>query len=94
MKDQVAEVIAEKSLMPKVEASAGERRDLLAYLSSLNAGLKTGPMPGRTETESGIPFSKIAHPKPGAWPTYHGNESGNRFSHERVHGPERCSRHR
>jgi len=28
----------------------------------------------------GIPFADVAQPKPGAWPTYHGNLSGNRFS--------------
>ncbi len=29
---------------------------------------------------SGLPFADIARPQPGAWPTYHGNLSGNRFS--------------
>ena len=28
----------------------------------------------------GIPFEDIAQPKPGTWPTYHGQLSGNRFS--------------
>jgi alcohol dehydrogenase (cytochrome c) len=27
-----------------------------------------------------LPFEEIAHPKPGTWPTYDGNQSGNRFS--------------
>jgi alcohol dehydrogenase (cytochrome c) len=30
--------------------------------------------------EGGIPFSEIAYPKAGTWPTYHGNENGNRYS--------------
>ncbi len=25
-------------------------------------------------------FADVAQPKPGSWPTYHGNESGNRYS--------------
>ena len=29
---------------------------------------------------AGISFADMAHPKPGAWPTYDGNMSGNRFS--------------
>jgi alcohol dehydrogenase (cytochrome c) len=29
---------------------------------------------------TGIPFADVVHPKPGAWPSYHGNLSGNRFS--------------
>jgi PQQ-dependent dehydrogenase (methanol/ethanol family) len=79
-KDQVTEVIREKSLMPKVDASAAEMRNLVAYLSSLRfdptakATLATG------ELGTGISFDDVAHPKPGSWPTYHGNESGNRFS--------------
>jgi alcohol dehydrogenase (cytochrome c) len=28
----------------------------------------------------GLPFADVAQPKPGAWPTYHGHLSGNRFS--------------
>ncbi len=81
LKDQVAELITEKSLMPKVAANATELRDLLAYLSRLKIEGNIPPiLPGNTETEAGISFTDIAHPKPGAWPTYHGNESGNRFS--------------
>jgi alcohol dehydrogenase (cytochrome c) len=29
---------------------------------------------------SGLSFADVARPKPGAWPTYHGSLSGNRFS--------------
>jgi alcohol dehydrogenase (cytochrome c) len=31
-------------------------------------------------TSAGVPFEEIAQPKPGTWPTYDGNQSGNRFS--------------
>ena len=80
-KDRVAEVINEKTLMPKLDASANEKRDLVAYLSSL----ATDPNDKRrlaltTELGPGIPFTDVAHPRSGTWPTYHGNVSGNRFS--------------
>jgi alcohol dehydrogenase (cytochrome c) len=35
--------------------------------------------PSRAQTTS-VPFEDIARPKPGTWPTYDGNQSGNRFS--------------
>src|SRR5690349_18425043 len=42
-KEQIAEIQREKSLMPKLKTSADERRDLIAYLSSLvpDANAKT-----------------------------------------------------
>jgi putative heme-binding domain-containing protein len=88
VKDQVASVISEKSLMPKVEATPAELRDLLAYLSRLSMDANatfTNPtakfkMSDAAGTGGGIRFADVAHPKTGSWPTYHGNESGNRFS--------------
>ena len=79
-KDQVADLSREKSLMPALQATPAEARDLLAYLTRLRtdpsatAGLSTG------ELGAGVSFAAIAHPEPGSWPTYHGNVSGNRFS--------------
>jgi alcohol dehydrogenase (cytochrome c) len=79
-KDQISDIVREKSLMPKVEASPEEIRNLVAYLSRLvidpsaKATLSTG------ELGVGISFEDIAQPKPGSWPTYHGNVSGSRFS--------------
>src|SRR5881409_641528 len=32
------------------------------------------------DTAAGISFADVARPRPGEWPTYHGNLSGNRFS--------------
>jgi alcohol dehydrogenase (cytochrome c) len=78
-KDQVAEVIREKSLMPKVEAGPEEIRDLVTYLSGLRPEGSVKTLPAG-EPGAGISFADIAYPKPGTWPTYHGNESGNRFS--------------
>jgi PQQ-dependent dehydrogenase (methanol/ethanol family) len=79
-KDQVASLEHEKSLMPKVQATPTEMRDLVAYLSRLSTGTDvTRTLPGAV-VGSGIPFSEVVHPKPGTWPSYDGDESGNRFS--------------
>jgi PQQ-dependent dehydrogenase (methanol/ethanol family) len=80
LKDTVAEVIREKSLMPKVEATPEEMRNLIAYLSRLSWDPIAKTAPATSELGPGVSFAEVAHPKPGAWPTYHGNESGNRFS--------------
>src|SRR5262249_28652920 len=80
-KNQLAEVVREKSLMPKVEGSATEVRDLVAYLNRLSIDPNAkSRLAAATGVGEGIAFSDVAHPKPGTWPTYHGNESGNRFS--------------
>ena len=39
-------------------------------------GARATPM----ESEGGLPFDQVAHPKPGDWPTYHGGIGGNRYS--------------
>ncbi len=81
LRDQVAEVIFEKSLMPKLEATPKERQDLLAYLTRLTMNPSPKPLMAAVPEEgAGISFADVASPKPGSWPTYHGNESGNRFS--------------
>ncbi|HXB74542.1 MAG TPA: PQQ-dependent dehydrogenase, methanol/ethanol family [Candidatus Acidoferrales bacterium] len=79
-KQQVAEVVREKTLMPKVEASADEMRNLVAYLSRLNPDPNAKAMLATGEMGLGVPFADVANPKPGTWPTYDGNQSGNRFS--------------
>ena len=79
-KDQAAEIVREKSLMPKTEATPEEMRNLMAYLTRL---LPDAEAPSHFSTGAigeGISFSDVAYPKPGSWPTYNGNESGNRFS--------------
>jgi PQQ-dependent dehydrogenase (methanol/ethanol family) len=80
-RDEIAAEDREKnSLMPPVKANESEMRDLLAYLSRLNGGGplqsngEAGPLPGA------VPFSRIANPKLGDWPTYHGVLTGNRHS--------------
>src|SRR5579872_5328790 len=81
-RDEIAQETAEpKPLMPPVNATDQEKRDLLAYLSRLS----TDKSPDAVLTGRGAPrgeplFSTIADPKPGDWPTYNGHLSGNRHS--------------
>jgi mono/diheme cytochrome c family protein len=79
-KDQVAEVVREKTLMPKLEATPGEMRDLIAYLSRLRPDPNAKATLAVGEMGPGVRFADVADPKPGTWPTYDGNQSGNRFS--------------
>ena len=80
---RVARVTEEKSsLMPALKASAAELQNLLAFLSGLT-GVKPGPIAGAAAsppTPGGVGFAGILNPKPGDWPTYNGNLSGNRRS--------------
>jgi len=71
------------SAMPPLKASAGETRDLIAYLSTLNGERDPGSLSsdtGSSATFASGEFDQILHPKPGDWPTYHGRLDGNRHS--------------
>jgi len=63
--------------MPALEATPDERRNLIAWLSRRN-----GDLVSATATPPADPseFQAISNPKPGDWPTYYGNLSGNRYS--------------
>jgi PQQ-dependent dehydrogenase (methanol/ethanol family) len=80
LKTDVADVVHEKTLMPALKATSDETRDLVAYLSRLVPDPHAKSTLATGEMGPGVPFADVAHPKPGSWPTYHGNESGNRFS--------------
>jgi len=77
-KAEIAAIVRESSLMPRLEATPEELRNLIAYLSRLNAD-PIAPISDEG-LGSGVPFSVIAHPPRGSWPGYNGDESGNRFS--------------
>ena len=80
-RDQIASFTPEKSIMPKLQAGSNETRDLLAYLTRLTVDPNAPVIAASTTAaEGGVSFAEIARPKAGSWPTYHGNESGNRFS--------------
>jgi PQQ-dependent dehydrogenase (methanol/ethanol family) len=68
-----------KSYMPPLQASPTERRDLIAYLSSLG-GVSPGALTGSATTISPEAVNAVLHPKSGEWPTYNGVMGGNRHS--------------
>src|ERR1700685_4355436 len=81
-KDQISTVTRDpQSLMPKVQASPDELKNLIAYLALLNgdATAPSTPLPS-LDLGKGIDFSRITHPVEGEWPSYNGNIGGNRFS--------------
>ena len=67
------------SIMPPLKATTGERRDLIAYLSTL-AGVMPGPLTREQEPVSEKTLRAVLKPKLGEWPTYDGNLNGNRHS--------------
>jgi PQQ-dependent dehydrogenase (methanol/ethanol family) len=79
-KEQVAEIVREKSLMPKTEANPAELRDLVAYLGGLRNDPNAKNVLASGEIGPGIPLADLVRPKAGTWPTYDGSYSGNRFS--------------
>ena len=86
-RQEIAELTRESSsLMPVVEATPEEMRNLLAYLSRLSGATAAlaestlNSVSGEGESRGGISFPEIAEPRLGDWPTYHGHLSGNRHS--------------
>ena len=66
-------------LMPRLQASDEERRDLLAYLSR-RGGVPVGSLTRKQGVVSKEEIARIISPESGEWPTYNGNLSGNRHS--------------
>jgi len=80
-RNEIAGVDREKnSLMPPVEASEAEMRDLVAYVSRLAGGAPGNSIAGTPPLPGAVSFEQIASPKKGDWPTYHGVLTGNRHS--------------
>jgi len=74
-----AEVQSEAgSAMPPLAATADERRDLMAYLASLD-GVPVGPL-NNAAPPSAEDVGSVFNPPAGDWPTYNGRLSGNRHS--------------
>jgi PQQ-dependent dehydrogenase (methanol/ethanol family) len=69
----------DKSLMPVLNATDEERRDLLAYLSRLG-GIPVGPLAHEPPPVSAESKKQILSPSSGEWPTYNGSLSANRHS--------------
>jgi PQQ-dependent dehydrogenase (methanol/ethanol family) len=67
------------SIMPPLQASGSERRDLIAYLASLD-GIPEGPLATPPPPVKPSDIARIHQPAPGEWPGYHGAPSANRHS--------------
>ncbi|MEJ7607100.1 MAG: c-type cytochrome [Bryobacteraceae bacterium] len=68
------------SLMPAVAGSPEDVQNLLAYLSRL-PGIRPATATAAPSSDLlNLPFSRIATPHTGDWPTYNGLLSGNRMS--------------
>lgn len=68
-----------RSVMPIFQGTADQRRDLLAYLSTLN-GVGVGPLKDAQPSFAKAEIDAIEHPAKGNWPAYNGNLDGNRDS--------------
>lgn len=67
-----------RSAMPAFAGSLQQKKNLLAYLSSLG-GVPIGPVPGSGSIAPQA-INEVLNPEPGEWPTYSGNVNGNRHS--------------
>ncbi len=80
-KEEVASITHEsQSLMPKVQATADQVQNLVAYLSQLKGTTIDSALLPPLDLGKGVSFADVAHPKPGEWPSYNGDIGGNRFS--------------
>jgi PQQ-dependent dehydrogenase (methanol/ethanol family) len=73
--DYVAIVHEPRSYMPPFKGTPEQRRDLLAYLSSLS-GVPPGPAPAADRPAVSPPYSERWED----WPSYDGRPRGNRYS--------------
>ena len=77
-RDEVAGIDRDRApYMPALHSNETELQDLIAYL--VNPSASEPSIPERTRPGA-IAWDRIAHPRPGDWPTYHGQLSGNRYS--------------
>jgi len=83
--DELRDVIAFLSRLTGVTPGAvaspapGERPSTIAQGGLSNAEGRTR-VEAPLSSETGLDFSRILKPRPGEWPTFHGNVSGNRYS--------------
>jgi PQQ-dependent dehydrogenase (methanol/ethanol family) len=75
--DYVAVEREKRSYMPAFRGTAQERRDLIAYLSTLRT-LPLGPVAAAPAKPADL--AAVMTPKAGDWPSYDGSPSGNRYS--------------
>jgi alcohol dehydrogenase (cytochrome c) len=67
--------------MPAFTIPDEELDAITTFVMSLRAQPESAPSSVVAPAlHAGLSFAAVAHPQPGTWPTYHGNQSGNRFS--------------
>ena len=67
------------SLMPSLQATAEQERDLLSCLAHAQE-LTALPATSEVPLPGAIEWGRLVHPNPGDWATYNGRLDGNRFS--------------
>src|SRR6185503_5714237 len=70
--------VTSASMMPPLQATVSEQRDLIAYLSRLEGGVPSPTL--ESAVQDAVGFRQILSAKAGEWPTYHGTYDGNRYS--------------
>jgi len=68
------------SYMPRFAGTTDEARDLVAFLAHAPRAKLVSGSPATAVLPGGLGWEDVAHPKPGDWPTYHGQLGGNRYS--------------
>jgi PQQ-dependent dehydrogenase (methanol/ethanol family) len=68
-----------QSYMPPAKAAPDQRRDLVAYLSTLS-GNPLGPLPFEPASPTAAEIAAVMRPQAGEWPAYNGTAGGNRYS--------------
>ena len=80
LSEELLNVIPDEQLsMPPIKTDETELKNLMAYLTRLSISDSIGAT-DEWSPLTGLTFAEIAHPKPGEWPTYNGNLSGNRHT--------------
>jgi alcohol dehydrogenase (cytochrome c) len=68
------------SFMPSFTGTAAETRDVIAFLAHAPEW-KPGPaVTPINDLPGGVAWHDVEQPKPGEWPTYNGQENGNRYT--------------
>ncbi len=66
--------------MPPFTGPPAETRDLIAFLAHAREWKPSPDAKPIADLPGGISWHDVAQPKPGEWPTYHGQENGNRYT--------------
>ena len=69
-----------KTVMPAFTGTADQRRDLLAYLSTLSGPAVVGALKEAAVATPQAEIDRVVHPAKGDWPNYNGVLDGNRNS--------------